>query len=238
MADFCIADHFIVGKTPVPKPIWFERDTWAMRVQAIAPGIQLMQTMERWSCQRLAAPGIIGMCAPYDYLAGESCGAFVPGFNYLLDPQCRDEHLFYHSAEELGDSASVLAKGAQRALCLRKTYLYDRARSSWKAAAVRYLDDPLAKLVDVLLRCEDSLQGRVIEFISGLWTAEHRFVHTGRLCFSVKTPWDGHIEWEATGMHNVIDARWSGPCAGFLSLQAHQKPVRVALQSWPFHARD
>ena len=205
-----------------------------MRVQAIAPGIQLLQTMERWSCQRLAGPGIIGMCAAYDYLAGESKGAFVPGFNYLLDPQGHDERLFYQSAEELGDSAHVLVKGTQRALCLDKTYFYDRARTSWKTAAVRYVDDPLAKLVDVLLRCEDALRGKAIEFISGLWTKEHGFVHTGRLWFSLKTLWDGHIEWEATGMHNVIDAAWSGPCAGFLTLQAHQKPVRVALQSWPF----
>lgn len=234
MADFGISDHFIVGATPIPKPSWYERDTWAMRVQVIAPGIQLLQTMERWSCQRLAGPGIIGMCAAYDYLAGEPNSAFVPGFNYLLDPRGHHERLFYRSAEELGDKASVLVKGAQRALCLRTTYLYGRARSSWKAAAVRYLDDPLAKLVDVLLRCENDLQGKTIELVSGLWTAEHGFVHTGRLSFSLKTVWDGHIECEATGEHNVMDANWTGPSAGFSSLQVHQKPVRVALQSWPF----
>lgn len=234
MADFCIADHFIIGATPVPKLAWFERDAWAMRVGIISPGIQLMQTMERWSCQRLGGPGIVGMCAAYDYLAGESDGSFVPGFNYVFDPNCRSDRLFQQAAEEIGQDAAVISKGAQRALCSQHVYRYEQAHQSWKAAALPYLEDPIAKLANTLLQREKDLQGHSRDFVLGLWTREHGFVHTGRISFSIKTVWDGHVEFEATAAHNIIEASWTGPCAGFSSLQVHQKPVRVALQSWPF----
>lgn len=234
MGDFCVADHFIIGDRPIPAPSWFDRTSFAMRVGVIGPGIQLMQTMEKWSCQRLAGPGVLGMCAVHAYLAGEPCDAFVLGCNYLLAPRCLDDRLFHRTAEELGDEARVVGKGEQRLLCLRTTYRYGLARRAWKAAALPYLEDPLASLVGVLLRSEREIGKDAPELVAGLWTAEHGFVHTGRVAFSLRTPWDGDIEWTATGAHNVLSAPWRGPCAGFLSLQAHQKPVRVALQSWPF----
>jgi hypothetical protein len=234
MADFCVADHFIIGDTPIPTPAWFDRTTWAMRVGVIGPGLQLMQTMERWSCQRLAGRGIFGVCAPYDYLGGEPCDAFVVGCNYLLAPSIRDQKLFHATAKELGDEARVVSAGHQRALCLRTAHLYEQARRTWKVAALGYLEDPLARLVDVLLRNEPELRKTTTELVSGLYTDDHGFVHTGVLRLAIRTPWDGNIEWEATGAHNVFDASWSGPCAGFLSLQEHSRPVRVALRAWPF----
>ncbi|MDI1448976.1 hypothetical protein [Polyangium sp. 6x1] len=234
MGDWCVADHFIIGDAPIPTPTWYDRERWAMRVGVIGPGIQLMQTMETWSCQRLAGRGVFGMCAAYDYIAGEACDPFVAGFNYLLAPSCRDDRLFRRAVEELGDEGHVVSTGGQRMLCLRTTYPYGQARIAWKAAAVRYLEDPMAKLVDILLRSEPSLREGLMELVSGLWTAEHGFIHTGHVRFSIRTPWDGEIEWEVTGAHNVLDAPWKGPCAGFSSLQVHPKPVRVALQRWPF----
>jgi hypothetical protein len=205
-----------------------------MRVRVIAPGLQLMQTAEKWGCQRLAGRGVLGMCAVHDYLAGEPIDAFVAGCNYLLAPACPDDRLFRAAAEQLAGEAAILSRGEQRALCLRTPRLYGRARRTWKATSLHYLEDPLAMLADVLVRAERHLHGKTTELISGLWTAEHGFVHTGRVTLSLRTAWDGEITWEAIGAHNLLEAPWNGPYAGLVSLQSHQKPVRVALPPFPF----
>jgi hypothetical protein len=230
MGDYCVADHFVVGERPVPTPAWYDRKKgWAMRAGVVAPGVQLLQTVEKWSCQRLAGPGVVGVCAAYDYLSGGPCGAFVAGCNYLLAPGARDDRLFLAAAEELGDGARVASAAGQRALCLNAPVLYRRPIHRWRAPALPFLDEPLARLAAVVARTERALSSSPTELIAGLWTPDHGFVHSGCLTLAA-----GTIEWEVSGRYNLLHAAWRGPYAGLLFLQSHQRPVRVALQRWPF----
>lgn len=237
MGDWCVTDHFIVGDRPVPKPDWFDRESWAMRVGVIGPGIQLMQTMEKWTCQRLAGDGVISVCAIHGYLGEGPCESFVAGWNYLLAPACTDDRLFRGLAEALDGDAEVVSQGAQRVLCLRETHLYGSAHRSLDVTEAFGDEAPLARFVDNFVHAERHLHGHRTELVCGLWTHEHGFVHTGHVTFDLRQSWHGDVAWQATGAHNLLDAAWTGPCSGFLSLARHQRPVRMALQRWPFEPR-
>jgi hypothetical protein len=234
MGDWCIAEHFIVGARAVPRPNWTDPKQWAMRVGVIAPGVQLMQTTEKWTCQRLAGEGILGMCSVHDYLAGDPASGLVAGWNYLLDPSGENDARFVGVARELGEAARVVSHGRQRALCFREVTLYGRARHCAKLAAVPYLDDPLSKVAASFVRFEPQLKTRGLNLVCGMWTPAHAFVHTGEVRLSSLSASNGTVEWVATGRHNLLDTAWGGPCAGFAALGTYQQPVRIGAIRWPF----
>lgn len=237
MGDWCIAEHFIVGPRAAPVPTWADPKSWAMRVGPIAPGLQLMQTMEKWSCQRLAGEGVLGMCSAHDYLAGGSNLGLVAGWNYLLDVSSDGDARLENVARDLDTEARVVSHGRQRALCIRETILFNRARWSTKLAAVVFLDDPLSKVAAAFARTARYRHVRDVSLTCGMWTPEHGFVHTGEVRFSSLGSSGGAVEWVATGRHNLLDAAWNGPCAGHISLQTHPQPVRVGAIRWPFQHR-
>jgi hypothetical protein len=231
MGDWCVAEHFIVGERPVPQPSWTDPKSWAVRVGVIAPGVRLMQTTEKWSCQRLGGAGVLSLCAVHDHLAGDPADGLVAGWNYLLDVASEDDGRLESVARELGDDARVVSHGRQRALCLREPILFGRARRSAKLAAVPYLDDPLSKVAASFVRAAGRRPTGDLALVCGMWTPEHAFVHTGEVRFSSG---NGTVEWTATGRHNLLDAAWSGPRAGLVWLPTHQQPLRVGALRWPF----
>lgn len=237
MGDWCVTDHFVLGGRPTPKPSWIDPDAWAMRAGVVAPGIVLMQTVEKWGGQRLAEDGVVGMCGPHDYLAGNAPTSFFAGWNYLLAPSGSDADLFRSVADALGDDARLETQARQRILCLRDALALGAARQTLKVAAAPYLDDPVAKLIGALVQHERSLRGRDTALVCGLWTVEHGFVHTGRVMLALSRAREDHATITATAEHNVLAASWQGPLAGLAWLPDHQKPVRVALERWPFDPR-
>lgn len=147
MGDWSVADHFIIGDRPLPKPRWYDAKSWAMRVGVIGTGVRLMQTVEKWSCQRLSDDGVTGVCATCDYLDGGPVDSFALGWNYLVASACSDERLFRSVARELSGDAEVVSKGEQRVLCLRETRRFVRAHQTVMVAEVAWDESPLARFV-------------------------------------------------------------------------------------------
>lgn len=232
MGDWAITDHYIIGAHRPAKPRWSD-DRWAMRIGHLGPGLQLMQTLQKYGLQPLGGEGVLTVSAVYDHLSGQPTDSFFVGCNYLLAPPT-DASLFEATAASLGEGAAVVSRAPGQLLCLRQPLRHERAWWTWDPNA-EVASDPMGAFVRLLVRSEQwRLTGRTSRFITGLWTAAHGYVHTGHLDLRLDSQWSPEGEWVATAAHNPFQAKWSGPYAGSIYVTSDDRPSALPAVPWPF----